>query len=105
MTSNEKELFLELCAFREANAEKLSELISAGAVTPWVLGMLLSNRMAGVALRVLEDTALDRELCEWFISALKRAFFFNEIFNSSYERCINMISESFENNFNNNWAG
>ena len=46
---NQKELFLELCAFRAPNAKKSERLLKSDAAISDVLGMLFANRMAGVA--------------------------------------------------------
>ena len=46
---NQKELFLELCAFRAPNAKKIERLLKSDAAISDVLGMLFANRMAGVA--------------------------------------------------------
>ena len=73
MNQKEKELFLELCAFRTPNAKKIERLLMSDAATAEVLGMLFANRMAGVAYHVQKETALldfvDREFRNSFRNA------------------------------------
>ena len=88
MNQKEKELFLELCAFRDPNAKKIESLIGADAATPEVLGMLFANRMAGVAYHVLKEIDLlhlpDRE----FRNSLRNAAEQNEKINQDFIGCI-----------------
>jgi len=61
MNRKEKDLFLELCRFKDADKRKLVELISQDAASPEVLGHLFYNRMAAVAYGVLQENKLLRE--------------------------------------------
>lgn len=92
MNQKEKELFLELCAFRAPNAKKIERLLKLDAATSDVLGMLFANRMAGVAYHVLKETALldlvDRE----FRNSLRNASLLNEKINEDFLGCIKFLS-------------
>ena len=96
MNQKEKELFLELCAFRDPNAKKIESLIGADAATPEVLGMLFANRMAGVAYHVLKESDLlhlpDRE----FRNSLRNAAEQNEKINQDFIGCIKFLSAELE---------
>ena len=92
MNQKEKELFLELCAFRTPNAKKIERLLKSDAATSEVLGMLFANRMTGVAYHVLKETALldlvDRE----FRNSLRNASLLNEKINEDFLGCIKFLS-------------
>lgn len=92
MNQKEKELFLELCAFRAPNEKKLERLLRASAATPEVLGVLFANRMAGVACHVLRETEqmslIDRE----FRNSLRNASLVNEKINEDFLGCIKFLS-------------
>ena len=96
MNQKEKELFLELCAFRSPNAKKIEGLLKSNAATAEVLGMLFANRMAGVAYHVLKETSLldlvDRE----FRNSLHNAFWLNEKINDDFLGCIKFLSTELE---------
>ena len=49
MNLKEKELFLQLCRYRNADKKRIKTLIARGYATPEVLGMLLANRVGGIA--------------------------------------------------------
>lgn len=92
MTQKEQELFLELCAFRNPKANKIERLLRAGAATSNVLGMLFSNRVAGIAYYVLKETELldlvDRE----FRTSIRNASLLNEKINEDFLACIKDLS-------------
>ncbi len=92
MNQKEKELFLELCAFRSPNAKKIERLLKADAATSEVLGMLFANRMAGVAYHILKEVNLldlvDRE----FRNSLRNAALLNEKINEDFLGCIKFLS-------------
>ena len=96
MNQKEKELFLELCAFRAPNASKIERLLRAGAATSDVLGMLFSNRMAGVAYHVLQKTKLldlvDRE----FRNSIRNTSLQNEKINEDYLGCTKFLTAELE---------
>ena len=92
MSQKEKELFLELCAFRNPNAKKIERLLKANAATSDVLGRLFANRVAGIAYSVLQETKLldlvDRE----FRNSLRNASLLNEKINEDFLGCIKFLS-------------
>ena len=91
MNQKEKELFLELCAFRTPNAKKIERLLKSDAATSEVLAMLFANRIAGVAYHVLKETALldlvDRE----FRNSLRNASLLNEKINEAFLGCLKFL--------------
>lgn len=92
MNQKEKELFLELCAFRTPNAKKIERLLKSYAATSEVLGMLFANRMTGVAYHVLKETVLldlvDRE----FRNSLRNASLLNEKINEDFLGCLKFLT-------------
>ena len=96
MNQEEKDLFLELCAFRNSNAERIKELLDADASSAEVLGMLFANRMAGVAYHVLKKTeTLDRVDRE-FRNAIRNAALLNEKINEDYLGCVKNVTAELE---------
>ena len=91
MNSKEKNLFLALCDFSEPDGEEIAHSIRGGAATPEVLGMLFSNRMAGIAYETARDTQtiglLDRE----FRNSLKLAHTYNTKYNADYSECVKFL--------------
>ena len=96
MNQEEKDLFLELCAFRNPNAERIKEPLDADAASAEVLGMLFANRMAGVAYHVLKKTeTLDRVDRE-FRNAIRNAVLLNEKINEDYLGCVKNVTAELE---------
>jgi len=96
MKKNEKDLFLELCRFKDVNREKLKAYISCGAATPEVLGNLLCNRMAAIACGVLKENDLLSKVNREFQTTLTNTLEQNKLKNESYFSCLKMISEVLE---------
>lgn len=96
MNKKEKELFLELCAFRNPNTKKIGRLLKSDAATSEVLGMLFANRMAGVAYHVLKETALLDQVNREFRNSLRNAFLLNEKINEDFIGCIKFLSAELE---------
>ena len=96
MNQKEKELFLDLCAFRNPNAKKLERLLNRGAATPQVLGMLFSNRMAGVAYYVLKETKLLDQTDREFRTSLRNASRLNRKMNEEFLGCLKFLSAELE---------
>ena len=102
MNQEEKDLFLELCAFRNSNAERIKELLDADASSAEVLGMLFANRMAGVAYHVLKKTeTLDRvdrvdRVDREFRNAIRNAALLNEKINEDYLGCVKNVTAELE---------
>lgn len=96
MNQKEKELFLELCVFRNPNAKKLERLLNNGAATPDVLGMLFANRMAGVAYHVLKETELLDRVDREFRNSLRNAHLLNEKLNEDFIGCLKFLSAELE---------
>ena len=96
MNQKEKNLFLELCAFRNSRPKRLERLIKNGAATSGVLGMLFANRMAGVAYYVLKQTGLldlvDRE----FRNSIQHASVYNQEINKDFLYCVKKLSATLE---------
>ena len=92
MNRKEKDLFLLLCRYRDTDRKKLSRLIDDGAATPEVLGMLLANRMGGVAYHTLKETALWDKTDREFRNALRNAALLNEKMNEDFFACLGMLS-------------
>ncbi len=96
MNQKEKNLFLELCAFRNFRSKRLERLLRNGAATPGVLGMLFANRMAGVAYYVLRRTGLldlvDRE----FRNSIRHASVYNQELNKDFLYCVRQLSAKLE---------
>ena len=92
MTTKEKELFLNLCAFLSPDKEKIGDLIDKGAATPELLGHLFANRMAGVAYGVLEKTELLSNVDREFRNSLKGARALNEKINEDFFGCLNYLT-------------
>ena len=92
MNQKEKELFLELCAFRTPNAKKIERLLKSDAATSEVLGMLFANRMAGVSYHVLKETKLLDQVDREFRNSLRNASLLNEKINEDFLGCINFLS-------------
>lgn len=93
MKNEEKELFFELCKFKNSNKEKLKDLITKGAATPQVLGYLFGNRMAATAYGVMNDNELTSSVDREFRNSLKNAYLQNKMKNESYFICLKIISE------------
>lgn len=89
----EKELFIALCSFNDADETEIASLIEEGNATPSVLGALFVNRMASVAYGVLNETRqlgrVDRE----FRNSLRDAWLISVERNKSYFECLRLVSE------------
>lgn len=96
MNQKEKELFLELCAFRTPNAKKIERLLKSDAATSEVLGMLFANRMAGVAFHVLRETKLLDQVDREFRNSLRNASLLNEKINEDFLGCLKFLSTELE---------
>ncbi len=96
MNQKEKELFLELCVFRNPNAKKLERLLNNGAATSDVLGMLFANRMAGVAYHVMKETELLDRVDREFRNSLRNAHLLNEKLNEDFLGCVKFLSAELE---------
>ena len=92
MNRKEKELFLLLCRYRDTDRKKLFRLIEEGAATPEVLGMLLANRMGGIAYHTLTETALWDRTDREFRNTLRNAALLNEKMNEDFFACLKMLS-------------
>ena len=92
MNRNEKDLFLLLCRYRNTDRKKLSRLIEVGAAAPEVLGMLLANRMGGIAYHTLKETALLDRTDREFRNTLRNAALLNEKMNEDFFACLKMLS-------------
>ncbi len=93
MTQTEKQFFLELCKWKQADETILSRCLELGADTPAVLGQLFYNRMAGVAYTVLQQFGLLSKTHREFRTALKNAWLQNKEKNESYFQCLQMLNE------------
>lgn len=96
MNIKEKELFLELCTFRAPNATKIESLLKSNAATSDVLGMLFSNRMAGVAYYVLKNANLLNLVDREFRNSIKNASILNEKINDEFVGCLKFLTETLE---------
>lgn len=96
MNQKEKQLFLNLCSFLSPDKNKLKALIEKGAATPELLGYLFSNRMAGVAYGVLEETELLSIVDREFRNSLKSAWILNEKLNEDFFGCLNYLSSQLD---------
>ncbi len=94
MNQNEKELFLELCRYRDQAPGKLRKLIRRGAATPAVLGQLFYNRMDGIAYCVLRQNALLQSMNREFRNALENAYLRSLEKNESYFRCLRLLTRT-----------
>ena len=93
MNQKEKNLFLELCSFRDASYSKIKTLLTEGAATPTVLGMLFENRMAAVAFQVLKEMGLLEMINREFRNALKIASVLGTRQNEDFEACLILVSK------------
>lgn len=96
MNQKEKELFLELCAFRIPNSKKIERISKANSTTSDELGMLFANRMAGVAYCVLKESDLLDLVNREFRNSLRNAFLLKEKINEDFLGCINFLSTELE---------
>ncbi len=96
MKKEEKELFFELCRFRQANDGKIEEYLKKGADTPAVLGHLFFNRMAAVAYGVLLKNNLLQKVNREFRNSLKGAYIQNIQKNKSYYFCVHALAKALE---------
>lgn len=92
MKQKEKELFLLLCRFRDVDQEKLALLLEHGYATPEVLGMLLANRMGGVAYHTLVQAKLLDRTDREFRNTLKNTSLMNEKLNDDFAGCLKYLS-------------
>ena len=96
MNKNERELFLELCAYRAPRYERIEALLRGGAATPCVLGTLFANRVAAIAYGVLSEGGMlglaDRE----FRNSLRCAWAFGKMQNKDMLLCIKSLCDSLE---------
>lgn len=88
----ERELFFSLCRFRDPAGESIGRLLQKGADTPWVLGQLFANRMAGAAWSVLESCGLVQRVGREFRTALQNAWTQNKIKNESFYTCVERVT-------------
>ena len=96
MNQKEKNLFLELCAFRNSRSKRLERLIRNGAATSGVLGMLFANRMAGVAYYVLKQTRLLDMVDREFRNSIRNASVYNQETNKDFLYCVKQLSATLE---------
>ena len=96
MNQKEKNLFLELCAFRNSRSKRLERLIRNGAATSGVLGMLFANRMAGVAYYVLKQTQLLDMVDREFRNSIRNASVYNRETNKDFLYCVKKLSATLE---------
>ncbi len=92
MNKKEKELFWELCKFRNGDPKKRKAGLQAGAATPGVLGELFLNRMAGAAYGVLRDTEEFQLLNREFRNSLKDAYWVNRQKNESFFQGLRLLN-------------
>ncbi len=96
MNKKEKELFLQLCRFKDPNNKKIAKLIRAGATTPELLGYIFANRMAAIAHGVLKKAELLGEVDREFRNSLKNAATLNERINDDFFGCVRFLSAELE---------
>ena len=92
MNQKEKQLFLELCKFRNPNREKIAALLKSGAATSEVLGLLFANRMGGVAYNVLKQTELLDSTDREFRNSIVNVSLLNRNINDGYLGSIKFIT-------------
>ena len=92
MNKKEKELFLGLCRFIAPDEKKLRELIEEGSATPEVLGMIFSNRMAGVAYHTLTKLDLLGMTNREFRNSLRDIATVNRRSNRELVGCLNFLT-------------
>ncbi len=92
MRNNEILLFKALCKFKE---DAFDESLLAYA-TPWVLGQLFYNRMAGVAYDTLKRHRLLGKVNREFRNALQMAYDHNTEKNNSFFDCVDQVSRILE---------
>ena len=93
MEEYEKELFFELCRFKEPNKEKIERMINEGGASSCTLGALFSNRMAGVAGGVLKNAAPDARVDREFRNSLMSIVLVNGKINDDYFLCVNTLCQ------------
>lgn len=92
MNKKEKELFLGICRFIDPDEKKLKKLIEEGFATPEVLGMIFSNRMAGVAYHTLKELDLLGKTNREFRNSLRDIATVNRRSNREFVGCLNFLS-------------
>ena len=89
MKQKEKQLFKDLCKFKDAYLdEKNLEYAS-----PHVLGQLFFNRMQGVAYGVLQQSGMLKKVNREFRNSLRAAYEQNMQKNSSFFACLSILSQ------------
>ena len=96
MNKNEKELFLELCAYRAPRNERIEALLKGGAATPGVLGALFANRVAAIAYGVLSEGGILELVDREFRNSLRCAWAWSKRQNEDMLLCIKGLCESLE---------
>lgn len=89
MKEKEKQLFKDLCKFKDQFAD--ASLIEFA--TPSVLGHLFFNRMQGIAYDTLKRNGLLGKVNREFRNSLASAYDQNVLKNESFKKCIVMLSE------------
>lgn len=92
MNKKEKELFLGICRFIEPDEKKLKKLIEEGNATPEVLGMIFSNRMAGIAYHTLSTLDLLQSTNREFRNSLRDIATVNRRSNREFAGCLNFLT-------------
>ena len=92
MKEQEKELFFELCKFKNVNVEKISLLLKHNS-TPHVLGQLFSNRMSAVAYGVLKNNKLLSKTNREFRNSLEGAYRYNTEVNYDYYHAVEFLGK------------
>ena len=97
MNQNEKDLFLQLCKFRNPNKKRIERLLTKDSATPELLGMLFANRVAGIAGGVLKETELLDQTDREFRNALQHATMLSRKINEDYIGCLKFLSVELDN--------
>ncbi len=92
MRKIEKETFWQLCRFVDADEKALRSLLMAGGATPTVLGLLFTNRMAGIADTVLQNTGLYSLVDREFRASLCHAKQQNQAIWQEYENACRYVA-------------
>lgn len=96
MLQKEKELFLQLCRFKNPDVDRIKYLIESKSATSDVLGMLFDNRVAAMAYGILQKNELLNMLGREFRNSIKGAYLMNIKRNNDFFVCLEMLSACLE---------
>ena len=96
MRTVERMTYMQLCRFRHTDKALLEELLQNGGATPAVLGKLFSERMAGIAAYVLEESGLVGQASREFRNALCGHRAYHAARNKSYKAAVQYLSRLLE---------